>query len=149
MDGRPIPLNKTLPRDLCPGGSRRTRPMTRTILSYPMLRLSRLPLRSSSPFLFANNLDRRLSPSVSPIRANQHGRAANRFAPFPVTAVDSPFRPSKSVFSRATRNIRSIRRIWTQDASVSSAFVVRSRSTRKKNLPLEICARKTPLHRCF
>lgn len=82
MDGRTIPLNKTLPRDLCPGGSRRTRPMTRTILSYPMLRLSRLPL-DSSPFLFAsaanpqsgspseaiNAAESLRSPSPSPIRS--------------------------------------------------------------------------------
>lgn len=67
MDGRTIPLNKTLPRDLCPGGSRRTRPMTRTILSYPIHRLSRPPLHSS-PFLIAIWIAVFLQPTVSRYR---------------------------------------------------------------------------------
>lgn len=53
VDGRTIPLNKTLPRDLCPGGSRRT--MTRTISSYPLLSplLSRTGrAQSGSPILY-------------------------------------------------------------------------------------------------
>lgn len=110
MDGRTIPLNKTLPRDLCPGGSRRTRPMTRTILSYPMLRLSRLPL-DSSPFLFAS--------------------AANPQSGSPSEAINAAESPSPiRHFQKAICYIRSIRRIWS----------IRNSVEKKREKERQLCA---------
>lgn len=116
MDGRTIPLNKTLPRDLCPGGSRRTRPMTRTILSYPMLRLSRLPL-DSSPFLFASAAN---PQSGSPSEAINAAESLRSPSPSPIRPI------SKKPFV----TIRSIRRLWS----------IRNSVEKKREKERQLCA---------
>lgn len=115
MDGRTIPLNKTLPRDLCPGGSRRTRPMTRTILSYPMLRLSRLPL-DSSPFLFASAAN---PQSGSPSEAINAAESLRSPSPSPIRH-----------FQKTVCYIRSIRRIWS----------IRNSVEKKREKERQLCA---------
>lgn len=129
MDGRTIPLNKTLPRDLCPGGSRRTRPMTRTILSYPIHPLS-------TPFVaFSHrNLDRRLSPT-------------NRF---PLPSSTRHFAHQKTIFSRKLysfdsnldRSLERASRLVCASQPVHKLRVEREgeRESRieEKNLPLEM-----------